>query len=47
MPGLGIACKVNGSQILLGNRRLMEKYKIPLCQSTDKKMNKFEMDGKT
>lgn len=44
--GHGIAAQVQGQQILLGNRRLMEKNKIPTENSTDA-LNALEDQGKT
>ncbi len=44
--GHGIAAKVEGQQILLGNRRLMEQNKISIARGAEA-LNEFEASGKT
>lgn len=44
--GHGIAAKVEGQQILLGNRRLMEQNKISIARGAEA-LNELEASGKT
>ncbi len=46
IPGHGVEVKYDGAEILLGNRKLMEKNKIDLEQ-LDEKLKALEEDGKT
>ncbi len=46
VPGHGVEVKYNGMDILLGNRKLMEKNKIDI-EFLEEKMKVLENDGKT
>jgi len=46
LPGHGVEVKYNGMEILLGNRKLMEKNKIDI-EFLEEQMKTLEEDGKT
>jgi len=46
LPGKGVKCKVNGKQVLLGNRTLMQEAKVPIAQ-VEVDMTALEAEGKT
>ena len=46
LPGKGVKCKLNGKQVLLGNRTLMQEAKIPIAQ-VEADMTALEAEGKT
>jgi Cu+-exporting ATPase len=46
LPGRGVKCIVNGKQVLLGNRKLMEEQKIPTA-AIEIDLAKLEIEGKT
>ncbi len=46
IPGHGIEAQVNGSRIILGNRKLMEREEISL-EDVSNEAEKLEADGKT
>ncbi|MBI4170971.1 MAG: heavy metal translocating P-type ATPase [Candidatus Aenigmarchaeota archaeon] len=46
VPGHGVEASYRGKKILLGNRKLMAKYKIP-AEETESHLTKLETDGKT
>jgi len=45
--GHGVVAEVNGSRIVVGNRRLMSKHGIELDAAHRKSLERFEHDGKT
>jgi P-type Cu+ transporter len=46
VPGRGVKCIVNGKQVLLGNRKLMEENSITITD-VEADMGRLEADGKT
>lgn len=46
IPGFGIKATVEGKELLVGTRKLMEKYSIAIGNATDK-MEELEKTGKT
>ncbi|MGG3564319.1 heavy metal translocating P-type ATPase [Neobacillus rhizosphaerae] len=46
IPGYGIRARVDGKELLIGTRKLMNKYSIAF-QSAEKKMETLEENGKT
>ncbi|MDR7236020.1 heavy metal translocating P-type ATPase [Neobacillus drentensis] len=46
IPGFGIKAKVDGKELLVGTRKLMNKFNIPVENAYDQ-MNALEMVGKT
>lgn len=49
IPGLGASAKIDGKFILIGNRKLLQKYNVNFDNITDAsgKIDKFESEGKT
>eukprot|EP01123_Difflugia_compressa_P008723 TRINITY_DN2674_c0_g2_i2.p1 TRINITY_DN2674_c0_g2~~TRINITY_DN2674_c0_g2_i2.p1 ORF type:complete len:340 (+),score=51.00 TRINITY_DN2674_c0_g2_i2:468-1487(+) len=47
LSGMGIRCRVNNDNVIIGNRRLMDNQNIDVNQEIDKQMTKFEEEGKT
>ena len=46
LPGRGVKCTVNGKQVLLGNRKLMQEQKVP-TDAIEADLAKLEIEGKT
>lgn len=46
IPGFGIIAKVDGKEVLVGTRKLMNKFNIPV-ENAYQQMNALEMVGKT
>ncbi|MEN6328786.1 MAG: heavy metal translocating P-type ATPase [Methanobacteriaceae archaeon] len=45
-PGKGVSAMVEGKEVLIGNRRLLETYQVDLSEPEDK-ISRVEADGKT
>lgn len=46
VPGFGITANVDGNELLIGTRKLMNKYQVPIDPALDK-MGTLEREGKT
>jgi P-type Cu+ transporter len=46
LPGRGVKCRINGKQVLLGNRKLMQEQRVP-TDSIEADLAKLEIEGKT
>ncbi len=46
LPGRGVKCTINGKQVLLGNRKLMQEQKVP-TEAIEVDLTKLEIEGKT
>ena len=46
VPGHGVRCKWEGKEILLGNRKLMQREGVPI-EGLEGDLQRFEMQGKT
>ncbi|MBM4763306.1 heavy metal translocating P-type ATPase [Bacillus sp. B15-48] len=46
IPGFGIRAVVDGKEVLVGTRKLMKKYEIPINEALEK-MDSLEREGKT
>ncbi len=47
IEGMGVVGSVNGKRVLVGNVKLMDKYKITVSKSVDAKLNKLSQEAKT
>jgi Cu+-exporting ATPase len=45
--GKGVSATVNGKEILIGNRRLLQAYEVEIPDLTEEKISKVEAAGKT
>lgn len=47
LPGYGILAVLDGQEIYVGTRKLMNEQQIPLLEETEAMMKSLELDGKT
>ena len=47
ISGMGVKATYKGRQVLLGNRKLMQEFKIPIEEKVEQKISALEEDGKT
>ncbi|HIJ97862.1 TPA: heavy metal translocating P-type ATPase [archaeon] len=47
ISGMGVKASYKGRQVLLGNRKLMEKFRVAVSDEAEQKLVSLEEDGKT
>ena len=45
--GKGVAAKIDGKEVLVGNRTLFDERHIPYSEDSERKIHQFENEGKT